>query len=413
MSNSTLVWRQRLGAITIAALAVGAASAVQAADSISAALTGGKVSLDMRFRAENVSDDNTATGDATALTVRTRLGYTTGSFNDFSAMLEAENVALIGDENYNSSVNGNTQYSTILDPDTTEMNQAYLSFAGLSDTVMNLGRQRITLDNHRFIGNSGWRQNEQTYDGFSLVNKSLSDTTLTYAFLSNVNRVVGNESTVGDARMSSHALNANYAGLGIGTLTGYGYLLDYDATTSSGSDTQTWGLRFAGGTDLNDSTKLLYTAEYARQSDYADNTTSYDVDYLLGEIGASFSGITAKYGYEQLGSDGTKSVQTPLATLHAFNGWADMFLSTPATTGLVDQYVSVGGKLMDINLAGVYHDFAADSGGTDYGTEWDLMANQTINKIYTVGLKYATFSADSASSYVDTDKVWVWGEVKF
>ena len=398
--------------IAIGSLTLGLAGGAQAGDSIGVALTGGKVNLDMRYRYENVDEDNPAKQTANASTLRTRLGYTTGSFYDLSAMLEAENTTVVGNELYNDGIpGGNTKYSTVLDPATTEVNQAFLGFAGLSDTVMNLGRQRIMLDNQRFIGNVGWRQNEQTFDAFSLANKSLPDITLTYAYLDNVNRVTGDDDPKGDARMSSHVLNASYAGLGFGTLTGYGYLLDYDAAANYSKSTQTWGLRFAGASDINDSTKLLYTAEYAQQSDYAENTSNYDVDYLLGEIGATFSGVTAKYGYEQLGSDGTHFVQTPLATLHAFNGWADMFLTTP-TNGLIDQYLSVGAKPMDINLAAVYHDFSADEGSSDWGTEWDLMGSKTFEKMYTVGLKYATFSTDS-TAYVDTDKLWLWGEVKF
>ena len=41
-------------------------------------------------------------------------------------------------------------------------------------------------------------------------------------------------------------------------------------------------------------------------------------------------------GYELLGSDGvTVAFSTPLATLHAFEGWADKFLATPAA-GITD-----------------------------------------------------------------------------
>lgn len=399
--------------IAIGSLTLSLASVAQAGDSLGAALTGGKVNLDMRYRYENVDEDTPLRQTAKASTLRTRLGYTTGSFYDLSAMLEAENITVIGDEHYDNGIvpGGKAQYSKVLDPATTEINQAYLGFAGLSGTVMNLGRQRIVLDNQRFIGNVGWRQNEQTFDAFSLVNKSLADTTLTYAYLDNVNRVTGDDDPKGDARMNSHVLNAGYAGLGIGTLTGYGYLLDYD-TINKTKSTQTWGLRFNGGTPLSDSVKLLYTAEYARQSDYADNPVSYHVTYLLGEFGATISGITAKYGYEKLGSDGTNALQTPLATLHAFNGWADMFLTTPGK-GLIDQYLSIGAKQMDINLAAVYHDFGTDKGTSDYGKEWDLMASKTFAKIYTLGAKYASFSSDAAPTYVDTDKFWVWGEVKF
>ena len=404
--------------IAIGSLALGMTGGVQAEDSIGAALTGGKVSLDLRYRYEQVDQDKLPK-KANASTLRTALGYTTGKFYDFSAMVEFENVSVLGAEHYNSTVNNKAaQYATVVDPKSTELNQGYLSYTGLSDTTMQLGRQRITLDNQRFVGNSGWRQNEQTFNGFEVVNKSLPDTQITYAYLTDANRVTGDDASNGDLRMKSHIINVAYSGLGFGALTGYAYLLDNGNIANqvllgpASASTQTLGLRFNGATKMNDDLALLYTAEYARQGDYADNPASYHVNYLLGELGATFTGITVKYGYEKLGSDRTHAVQTPLATLHAFNGWADMFLTTP-TNGLVDQYLSVGAKPMDINLAAVYHDFATDKGAGDYGKEWDLMASKTFEKKYTLGAKYANFSADSASAYVDTKKFWLWGEVKF
>lgn len=421
MSITTVVWRRRLCCSAIGALALGLTNGAQANDSLAAALTGSKVSLDLRYRYETVAQDNTLK-DAKASTLRTALGYTTGSFFDFAAMVEFENVSVVGVEQYNSSVNGKTQYATVLDPAGTEVNQAYLRYAGGSDTVMNLGRQRLMLDNQRFVGNVGWRQNEQTFDGFTLVNKGLSNTLLTYAYLSNVNRVVGDESPAGNAHMGSHLINANYSGLPIGVLTGYGYFLDFDKPGTVNAiltSTQTLGLRLVGKQIMNDALTLLYTAEYARQRDYKNNpaASGYDVNYLFGEFGASYRGVTVKYGYERLGSDGTHAVQTPLATLHAFNGWADMFAAGTPAKGLVDQYVSVGGKLMAIDLAGVYHEFAADKSGTDYGTEWDLVGSRTFEKRYTLGLKYAAYNADAPAagfaSNVDTSKFWLWGEVKF
>ncbi len=415
-----------IGSLT---LTLGLAGVAQAENSFGAALTGGKVSMDLRYRFEQVDQSGNGLKTANASTLRTALGYTTGSFYNFGAMVEFENVAVIGSENYNSSVNGKSTYSKVVDPKGSEVNQGYLSYAGLDATTLQLGRQRLTLDNHRWVGNSGWRQNEQTFDGFTAVNKSLPDTQLTYGYISNVNRVSGDDAVDGNARMKSHLLNASYAGVPYGTITGYAYLLDYDksAAFSQALSTQTLGVRFAGKHRIGEGVDLLYTAEYARQSDSAHNPASYDVNYILGEFGATMSGITAKLGYEKLGSttgsDGNVyAVQTPLATLHAFNGWADMFLTTPTKTaagtgGLIDEYLNVGAKPADVQLNLVYHNFKSDQGSLTYGTEWDAMVSKTWEKKYTLGLKYAAYSADKPASgfatNFDTNKGWLWGEVKF
>lgn len=385
-----------------AVLMVAAPCAALGAETLAESITGGKVSLDVRYRYEYVSQDN-ALKDAKASTVRSRLGYMTDVYRGVGAFLEFENVSVVGEEEYNSASNGRTSYALVSDPKGTELNQASLSYAGLPDTAIKYGRQRITLDNQRFIGNVGWRQNEQTFDAFSAVNKSLPSTTLSYAHLSNVNRVTGT-----DMGTSSDLFNVNYSGWAAGSLSAYAYLLDFAAAAQS---TQTYGLRFSGGAPLGE-TKLLYTAEYANQSDYANNPASHDLNYMLGEIGGTLRGVTVKLGYEVLEGNGTQSVQTPLATLHAFNGWADQFLVTPAD-GLEDAYLSAGATLKGIDLLAVYHDYSANRGSGDYGTEWNFQALKKINKIYTVAVKYASYEAGDLAGKVDTDKFWVLAQASF
>jgi len=380
------------------------AHASEAADTLGGALTGGKVSLDVRYRYEHVAQDN-ALKDANASTVRSRMGYATDSYHGVMGYLEFENITAVGAEDYNSGANGKTAYAVVTDPEGSEVNQAYLSWDALPATQLKYGRQRIILDNERFIGAVAWRQNEQTFDALSLVNKSLPDTVVSYAHLSNADRITGT-----NAEMSSNLLNASYSGLAAGVLTGYAYLLDYTKTASQ--STQTYGLRFAGGTKVGESGKVLYTAEFAQQSDYGKNAAKFDLNYLLAEVGGVMSGVTAKLGYEVLEGDGTNSVQTPLATLHAFNGWADQFLTTPAT-GLEDNYLSVGGAAAGLNLLAVYHDFKANKGGGDFGTELDVQAMKKIDKIYSLIAKYASYSAGNAPGKVDTDKLWLVGQVSF
>jgi hypothetical protein len=203
--------------------------------------------------------------------------------------------------------------------------------------------------------------------------------------------------------------NHNLINLGIdklagGKLTAYGYLLDYDSIGIA--DSATYGVRYKGT-----ASNFLYTLEYAQQSDYADNKASFSTQYLFGEFGYKFAkNFKAFVAYESLGSDkGTTAFQTPLATKHAFNGWADKFLATPAT-GLNDAYIKAVAKVAGVKLVGVYHDFSADEGGADYGTELDLLVARKFNKTFTGLIKYADYSADSFSN--DTSKIWLQVEMK-
>jgi hypothetical protein len=120
-------------------------------------------------------------------------------------------------------------------------------------------------------------------------------------------------------------------------------------------------------------------------------------------------------GYEELGSDGgVAAFQTPLATLHAFNGWADLFLTTPAT-GLRDYYAGVGKTFAVPFLPGLkadltYHEFDSEFGGLDYGSEWDASLGFKLGPVALLA-KYARYEASGFA--VDTEKFWLQGEVTF
>lgn len=425
---------------SIAALsALFLAQSVFAADTFTGALTGGKANVDMRYRYEDVRNASVPvapaqTNQAQANTVRLRVGYTTDTFNGFGAMVEAESTHDLGNKKYNGGNNGNANFANILDPEVTEINQAYLSYSGLANTTIKFGRQRINLDNQRFIGAVAWRQNEQTFDAFTVVNKSLPDTTITAGYLTNANRIIGDGAAAdaGNARMQSPIFNVNYKGFSFAEIAAYYYQLDYEpaagaATTTSSVDN--FGIRLNGSAAMGGN-KLLYTAEYAKETDGSNNSVNFDTDYTLLEAGIDVPSIAVfKLGYEVLGTDTgattkatgavtNRSFSTPLATLHAFNGWTDMFLATP-TAGLKDTYVTVGTKLAGISLAANYHDYRADEtvgGVSDLGDEWGVSATYTFDKIYTVGLKYSDYKQGDAAAtalYKSTEKTWLWGEFKF
>lgn len=386
-----------LSCLTASMLAVSPAHS----DALIDAITSGNALADIRLRYETA--DDSVNDEADALIVRTRLGYQTGLLAGFSALVEMEDVRTVaGLDDYAPEQPG---YSVIADPESTELNRGFLQYQ-YQDLTLAGGRQRIIYDNARFVGNVGWRQNEQTFDAFSAGYK-LGAFGFSYAYLDKVNSITD----AFDANVTDHLINLSFSGLSFGKLTGYGYLLEDDDTDATND---TMGVRFAGETAF-ESLKLIYALEFATQE--ADSGTEFDADYQLVELGAGLGPVTVKFGYELLGSDdGDYAFQTPLATKHAFNGWADKFLVTPAG-GLEDLYVSVGTSIAGIGLLAVYHQFEADEGSGDYGDELDLQAVKSFGKHYSVGLKYAAYSANDdsigAAANRDIDKFWVWGELKF
>lgn len=377
--------------------------------SITEAITEGDATLSFRYRFEFVDQDSMA-NDAKASTLRSRLTYKTASWTNFSAVLEMDNIASIGPDDYNSSRNGKTTYPLVADPTGTSVNEAYIQFAGMNNTVLKYGRQRINLDGQRFVGGVGWRQNEQTFSGLRAVNKSVSDLELYYIYIADVSRIFGpDDGAPGTPARSfdsnSHLVHAVYSGLQAGRLSAYGYFLDLESAPASSS--RTFGLRFAGASDLSGETRLRYALEFARQSDYKDNPNNYSENYFLGELGVVFDRYSIMLGYESLGGqngDPSMSFQTPLATLHKFQGWADKFLSNPAG-GTTDIYLSFGATLGDYKAALVYHQFDQEDGSLDYGDEWDFSISRKFAGGYGTLLKFASYSADSLAS--DTTKIWL------
>jgi hypothetical protein len=309
-------------------------------------------------------------------------------------------------DNYNNPVDGNPDYSVVADPEVTEVDQAFVKYK-TDQIAAKYGRQVLVLDNHRFVGHVGWRQDRQTFDAFSTQYTGTKDLTLTYAYLFKRNRIFGEDL---DIRSKDHLLNASYK-TAFGTVIGYVYVLEEDNPGEKTIDT--YGIRFSGGSDVG-GIKVSYTAEYATQDKDDASGANFDADYMLLDGGVTVTGITANLGYEVLGSDdGLYGFSTPLATLHAFNGWTDQFLVTP-NEGLVDMYVSVGGKLGGGKLSVVYHDFEADEDTAavdNLGDEYGVVYARKFGESYNAGIKYASYSAGDTK--VNTDKLWVWVGAKF
>ncbi len=382
---------------------------ITSVESLSDMFAEGTAYVDGRYRYEFVDQDD-FTKDAKASTLRTRLGFETAKLHGIAAHLEVEDIQEIGNDNYNSTINGHTDRPVVADPDGTEINQAYLGYYNIPDTSVTFGRKHIVLDNHRFVGDVGWRQNNQTYDSATLTNTTIPDVTLFYSYILNVNRIFGDDSASGDFNSDIHLFNAKFSGCPMGDFTTYAYLLDFENDAPALSTT-TFGGRFDGKYEVSEDANLLYDLEYAYQSDYEGNTSDYNVHYWHGEAGVSTLGLTVKGGFESLGSDngGTNAFTTPLATLHKWNGWADKFLTTPPT-GLEDAYASVSYKVNGIHeavddtaLAVIYHSFSAEEGSADYGTEWDVDLTRKFLENYMFGVRYANYNTDGFAT--DTQKL--------
>ena len=377
----------------------------------------GKLLVDVRYRFEHVDQDLIA-NEANANTLRARVGFQTGKVWDLQALIEGEGIVQFTDD-FNDTVNGHMTFPTVADPEDFQINRLQLEYSGLPQTVITVGRQRINLDNQRFVGGVAFRQNEQTFDAARITNTSIENLTLTYIYVNQVNRIYGEEGGPGQFQGAlegdTHLFNAAYDFKGWGKLTGYAYLIDLEDGPQLNSNTpsvETFGLRFAGKHDIAEGFSGLYALEYATQSDYANNPRNYDVDYWLVEAGLAAHGFKLLGGIESLEGNGVDRFQTPLATLHKFQGYADVFLVTPAN-GIVDTYGTLGYEtkidgadpLTGLSAAVTYHDFEAERGGADLGSEVDVELAAKFGDHWSAGVKYADF--EGVPGFADRNKLWL------
>jgi hypothetical protein len=399
-------------AARVIAVAVAACAMSAQADGfgpIGGAIGETKPIVDTRLRFEGVDQDPMA-NEAEAVTLRARLGFETGKAWDTSLLAEGELIWPLRSD-YNSTINGKTAYPAVPDAESYEINRLQLTNTRINGTTITLGRQRIVLDDHRFVGNVGWRQNEQTFDSLRVVNRTVPNLTVDVTYFDQVNRVFGKDSPQGRYYGDSFLGNVSYQ-LPIGKLTGFGYWLEFDplpgVPAAVRDSSETFGVRFAGERPLN-RVKIGYIASYAKQEESGDNPLRFDNDYRLLELTGTYRQYYVGAGMEILEGNGAKGFTTPLATLHRFQGWADKFLVTPAN-GIDDRYMNAGftlkgvGMLDTLGLQASYHMYEAERISQDYGSEYNVQLQAKWQRLLAT-LKYADYRADRLLT--DTTKFWV------
>ena len=399
-----------------------------------------KANGEIRARYENADVQNDGKQVANAFTTRVTIGVGADllGINGLSTYLEGTSVNNFGSTNYDAKgtgINNNPKYDVIKDPQQARFTQAYLDYK-INKTLIRAGRQTVNLDNQRFIGSVDWRQMPQTFDAVAVVDNTITNLSLMGAFVYGVNGVGEQQAATDTKTVLLHGAYKVDEKLNV---TAYDYML--------GSLSDTYGVALTGKIDV-EKVKLDYRAEYARQSDATlerratlDATAptlpygkpQADAHYYNLDLGANLSGFLVGLNYEYLsgstGTDGKTAFQTPLATLHAFNGWADVFLGATPKGGLIDKNVRLGyadksyGKLL-----AVYHkfdaceDMTALTSGTmskDLGSEFDVSYANNISGIKNLSalIKGAMYKGGDVktvgTTYNQNDKNVLWLQLDY
>lgn len=445
--------------------------ATAAPETLLDAIKQGKSMTSFRLRYENLNQEayqstvpnakKLDTGEA--FTLRSLIGWQTAPFKDLSFAAQLTDVHEFNndfnDRRNNAAEPGKSAYPNIVDPGYTDVNQLYVDWTGIQDTKLRLGRQQLNLDNVRFIGDIGFRQNMQVFDGVSVLNKSIVDVEIFAAHFSKVRQIT---TKLRDGNID--IVNAKYRISPTESLIGYGYFVDVEnlgqnggnpaaiATAAQGGNglggssdaavsatninptqtdasSKTFGVRLDGAHKVNDDWRVLYTAEYAKQNDYRSGNPLIDAHYFKLGGGAAYGVWSVRLDHEKLSSnDGKYAFQTPLGTNHLFQGWADVFLTTPRQ-GMEDTFISIAGNIAKAKLQAEYHVFKSDEKyqslngrlADKYGTELDLSVSYSFSKELLGKVEYARFNESdvygttlqNAARKGDKEIIWVTGMVTF
>ncbi|MBP9777582.1 MAG: alginate export family protein [Rickettsiaceae bacterium] len=384
------------------------------------AIKNGETTIGFRYRYEQVAERLKSCSYAN--TLRSRLIYQTDNYKGLKVTFGFSNVTGLGEQKFNSG--GGTspsklRYAIIADPNNTAVYQANVNYTTLFDTNIIFGRQIINLDNQRFIGEVAFRQTSQTYDAITVKNSYLSKTEVLYSHIYRVNRIFSNAAIkpFDDNRNNTNLLNIKYGGFDYVDLIGYFYSIkNKDIPMFS---TNTIGARAVGDKKFKSlyDLKFLYEAEYAYQKNTFNNPVSFSGYYTNLTVGAEIFRTIVKIGREELSGDrktSGKSFRTPLATLHIFQGWNDLFLTTPAA-GIEDLFVSFSSiikPLFDTKITIIYHDFKASDGDSKLGEEINLNLSKKINKLSSVSVQYGKFHSHNIL-FQNNKKFWLTARMDF
>lgn len=389
------------------------AAALAVAGPACAQQTSLKPVAEARLRYEHARQDGLPSVASEALTARVRAGVTAASGGLSATVIGQGSLAIVND--YYDGVNGAARRPIIADPQNIALYIAQFRYQSKA-LALTAGRQKIALDDERFVGNVAFRDNAQTFDAVRAEFTPAKGLKLDIAYAWSVRTIWGIDGR--GARQQAIGGDNIFANLSyatpVGALTGFAYLVDQDEAAVQGFrlSSQTYGLRLAGTRSLSKAVKLSYQLSHARQSDYHRNPNDYRADYWLADATLDVKGWKLNGGYEVLGADkgaALTSFQTPLGTNFKFQGWADKFLTTPAN-GVRDLYAGGGyswkqlGQLAGVSVSATWHRFESDRLNLHYGDEWNLLASAKLKKTM-LSVRYAHYDARALGT--DTEKLWL------
>jgi hypothetical protein len=387
----------------------------------------GQMLLQIRPRYVWVEQDGRS-GQARWGSVRTAIGWKTLEYRGLSVVAEGINLSRFASDNaidyrstpaYTGVYQGSGwtypyvgpyppgYYPLVQDPNVTDVNRLYAQYTGLAHTSVRLGRQAVSIDNQRFVGDYDDGPLPQLFNGLTVENTPLANARLLYGYYARVRNAYGV-----DWQTRINAFNVRYEPLRAVRLAAYAYLQDQASTGSltgfSDNSNRIAGARAWGTLEAAGTTQFFYSLELAQQRPYADGDPRIRAAYQRVGAGARLARASLRVEWERLGSNGgVYGFQTPLGSTQLFTGRADIFATTPAA-GLRDLRGVLSGEFEKASLRLEFHSFRSDDQGLDLGREWDVGVAYALTPRLVVSADYADYQApNTGAGFRSTQKAWI------
>lgn len=345
---------------------------------------------------------------AAFVTQRSRLNM---AFQDekLSLYFSMQDVSTWGDTQQLSAADGNDSFGLF---------QAWLRYSFTPNWALKLGRQVISYDDQRILGEVDWAMQGRFHDAAMIqYSKDQFKLDLAFAYNQENQKTLGSDYTItgffSHKTMQMAHLTKNWEKASFSFLfmnNGFQkYTSDPVPLTDGLYYRQTTGTYFTFPLSALTITGSAYlqTGMANASTDLSAYQYMLEAKYKVGKV-TLVAGFESLSGTDQVGEEKNKSFFPLYGTNHKFNGYMDYFYvgNHANNVGLNDVYgkvaLPIGMKsTIGLNVHGFFADGKmADDLGQNLGTELDLVYGNTLGKYVKMNVGYSQLFATESMSAV-------------
>jgi hypothetical protein len=341
-------------------------------------------------------------------TLRAVAAWHSAPWHGLRLTLEGIHAAHFGPERFNDDPArfATSPYPLLPDPRHTGWNRAHVDYSPIEGVRIRAGRQRLRLDNQRWISDNDFRQVPQLFDGVTVAHDLPANARVTAGHYTRI------RDTSGDAQdVKLTVLNAAWNPAPGHAVAAYGYFHDQPKTANftgfADNSYRAIGVRAEGTAWRWGRFDVPYVAELAVQRPHGGGDRRIRAKYWRVGAGLATGAWTVRMDHETRGSNaGQYGMQMPLTDFYGFNGWTLHFFTVPPE-GLRDRWATLRYAVGPLTLYVEGHRFRSDFGALDLGREADVGVTWEAGPGTHLRLQHARYDPGSGRDAPEIRKTWL------